>query len=436
MDESDCFILEFGLSLIFLIFLTFFSVFESALHRLTRFDLKLLHDQKRPQKSSVLHLLDHNKIKVIIPLNFGIQLSFIVLAILTTHFVLINVKLYPILWAFAIMFIINFLFRQLIPRILTQVNPEKKLLFLLPVFSFFFQPLKLLSYPIYLAVEKVNNSKITPNEEDKSKEVIKRKIQALIEIGKEEGVLEKEEGELIKSVFRFGDANAREVMTPRSKIIAIQENATLKEVKELMVREKHSRIPVYRENLDQIIGVVYLRHLLSKYNEGKEDASINDLLLPPVFVPEDKPLSELLKEIKTKRSSMVFVKNDYGGIAGLITIEDLLEEIVGEISDEDQTEEEEIVPRGKNLFLVSGNVSLDKLSDVLDVALEDEDCQTIGGLITKIIGKLPKKNEQIEISDLLITVINVDERKVNRLLVEKKSSGSKIDTTQLEQPVD
>jgi CBS domain containing-hemolysin-like protein len=210
-------------------------------------------------------------------------------------------------------------------------------------------------------------------------------------------------------------------MTPRSGIIAIQDGATLREVKDLMVREKHSRIPVFRENLDEILGVVYVRHLLTHLEEKEWDASVTKLLLPPVFVSEDRLLSELLKDIKKKRSSMVFVKNDYGGISGLITIEDLLEEIVGEISDEDQTEEEEIIPQGNNCYIVSGALSLDKLSDALDIKLEDHDCHSIGGLITKTIGRLPKGNEKIETHGLIATVLDADERKVNRLFVEKIS---------------
>ena len=424
MDESDYFLLEFGIGLIFLTFFAFFSVFESALHRLTSFDLKLLYEQHREKESKVLHLLAHNKLKVITPLNFGIQLSFIVLTIFVTHLVLLHIKPLPLLWAFLIMFIISFLFRQLIPRILTHVNPDKKLLLLLPFFSFFYRILQVFSYPINLAVEKVDDSQATPQREKKSKETVKKEIKALIDIGKEEDVLEKDEGELVKSVLKFGDATAREVMTPRSNIIAVPEDATLKEVKDLMVQKKHSRIPVYKENLDQIIGVIYVRHLLTKLEKWEEETAIKDLFLPPVFVSEDKSLPELLKEIKTKRSSMVFVKNDYGGIAGLITIEDLLEEIVGEISDEDQTEEEEIIPQGNDIFLVSGNTNLDKLSDTFDVRLEDTDCQTIGGLITKMLGRLPKKNEKFKISGLSITVLNVDSRKVNRLFMEKPNDLS------------
>ena len=149
------------------------------------------------------------------------------------------------------------------------------------------------------------------------------------------------------------------------------------------------------------------------------DSPVTDLLIPPVFFSEEQDLSEVLREIKTKRSWMGFVKNEYGGISGLITIEDLLEEIVGEISDEDQVEIKQIIPQGKNLFLVSGNASLYDLGEALGVDLEDEDCQTIGGFVTKTIGRLPRKNEKIEVAGLSIMILHADSRKVNRLLVEK-----------------
>lgn len=418
MDKIDYSSLEVVISIFFLFFLSFFALFEAVLHRLSSFDLKLLSDQHRDKKNIVIHLLAGNDLDVIIPLKFGIQLAFIIIAILTTHIVLINITYLPLLWAFGIMFVINLVFRQLIPHIVSHKNPDKKLLSLLPLFSFFFPALKILSYPISLAVQTVEDAKTTPATE-KSKEVVEKEIQALIDIGKEEEVFEKEEGELVRSVLEFGDTKAREVMTPRSQIVAVQENATIEEVRELMVQEKHSRIPVYRENLDQIVGLIYVRHLLTKCEEGKGDEPITDIMLPPVFVSEEKSLSELLNEIKRKRCGMVFVRNEYGGISGLITIEDLLEEIVGELSDEDQSEKEEIFPQGMNTFLVAGNVDLYTLSETLEIRLEDEDCQTIGGLVTKIMGRLPRKNEKIEISGLTITVLHADSRKVNRLLVEK-----------------
>ncbi|MCX8012529.1 MAG: CBS domain-containing protein [Desulfobacterota bacterium] len=160
--------------------------------------------------------------------------------------------------------------------------------------------------------------------------------------------------------------------------------------------------------------------MLARVGEKGGDSPINDLLIPPVFVFEDQLLSEVFKEIKKNHAWMVFVKNEYGGISGLITIEDLIEEIVGEISDEDQTENQEIVPQEDNSFLVSGSVSLYKLSEALGITFEDEDCQTIGGLITKLLGNLPKRNERIELDGISVVVLSADSRKVNRVLIRRK----------------
>jgi putative hemolysin len=414
MNDADTLVLEFLLTLVLVFFLLFFSIISSTLHRLTPFDLKLLNEQ-HGKKSNIFHLLAHNSLKVIIPISFGIQTSLLLIFILTTHMVIQKIDPHPLLWAFGILLVVSLIFGQFIPRLLVHANPEKKLLRLLPLLSIIFPVVKFFSYPIISSVERMRGS--TKGVDDEP-EVTDKKIQALIAIGKEEEVLEKEDSELVKSVIEFGDTKAREVMTPRSQIVALPQNATIKEAKDLMVSEKHSRIPVYQESLDQIVGVIYVRSLLTRLEKTGWESLIHDSLIPPVFVTEEERISEVFKEMKAKRSWMVFVKNEYGGVSGLITIKDLLEEIVGDIDDEDQTKQLEIIPQGKNLFLVSGKAGLYELSEALGVTLADDDCQTIGGFITKTIGRLPKKNDRVEVSGLMITILNVDSRKINRLLVE------------------
>lgn len=421
MDESDCLFWELFLSALSLFFLTFFSIFEAALHNLSPFELKLLKEEHRAGRGEVLQLLAVDNLQVIIPLSFGIQLSFVALAVFTVDAVLTILRPWGLLWALLIMVGIIFVFRQLIPRMLACRTPERILLFLLPLFSMVFPLLRLCATPVKCAMKWVGEGKPGTDEEKAPRDEgdKEREIEALIAIGKEEEVLEKEEEELVKSVLEFGDTEVREVMTPRSEIVAIREEATVAEVVDLMARERHSRIPVYRDNLDQIVGVIYVRNLISRLKEVGWDAPIRDLLINPVFVAEGDRLAEVFKEIKLKRAWMVFVKNEYGGVSGLITIEDLLEEIVGDLSDEDQTDEAQILPQGRNTFLVSGKVSLYDLGEALQVKLEDEDCQTIGGLITKRLGRLPRKSEKIVIGNIALTVLSVDQRKVNRLFIER-----------------
>lgn len=427
MDESDCLFWEVFLSVLSLFFLTFFSIFEAALHNLSPFELKLLKEERRSGGGEVLQLLARDNLQVIIPLSFGIQLSFVALAVFTVHVVLTMLRPWGLLWSLLVMVGIIFVFRQLVPRMLACRTPDRILLFLLPLFSLVFPFLRMCTTPVKCAMKWVGDGEPGPEEERPPRDEgdKEREIEALIAIGKEEEVLEKEEEELVKSVLEFGDTEVREVMTPRSEIVAIKESATVAEVVDLMARDRHSRIPVYRENLDQIVGVIYVRNLISRLKEVGWDSPIKDLLINPVFVAEGDRLAEVFKEIKLKRAWMVFVRNEYGGISGLITIEDVLEEIVGDISDEDQTDEAQIVPQGRNTFLVSGKVSLYDLGEALRVRLEDEDCQTIGGLLTKRLGRLPRKSEKVVMGSIALTVLSVDQRKVNRLFIERlREEGS------------
>jgi len=423
MDETDSFNLIFLIDLIGFVLLIIFSLIDSALNRLTPFDLKLLNEQKG-DKHPILAILAQDSLKISVPLNFVIQLNLLIVFIVTTYLIFQKIHSHQLIWTAIILLIIIFAFLQVIPQLVTHNNPDKKFIFFLPALAFIFPLIRIISFPIMGLMERVKREKEITSEE--SPEVMDKKIEALIAIGKEEEVLEREESEMVKSVLEFGDTKVREIMTPRSQIIALPETATIKETKDLMVRTKHSRIPVYRDNLDNIVGIIYVRNLLTRIEEKGWTSPISDLLIPPVFVSEEQPLSEVFKEIKKKHAWMVFVKNEYGGISGLITIEDLIEEIVGEISDEDQTENQEIIPQGDDSFLVSGSVSLYKLSEVLGITFEDEDCQTIGGLVTKSLGSLPKRNDRIELSGISVVVLSVDSRKVNRLLIRKKTNPEKI----------
>jgi len=423
MDETDSFNLIFLIDLIGFVLLIIFSLIDSALNRLTPFDLKLLNEQKG-DKHPILAILAQDSLKISVPLNFVIQLNLLIVFIVTTYLIFQKIHSHQLIWTAIILLIIIFAFLQVIPQLVTHNNPDKKFIFFLPALAFIFPLIRIISFPIMGLMERVKREKEITSEE--SPEVMDKKIEALIAIGKEEEVLEREESEMVKSVLEFGDTKVREIMTPRSQIIALPETATIKETKDLMVRTKHSRIPVYRDNLDNIVGIIYVRNLLTRIEEKGWASPISDLLIPPVFVSEEQPLSEVFKEIKKKHAWMVFVKNEYGGISGLITIEDLIEEIVGEISDEDQTENQEIIPQGDDSFLVSGSVSLYKLSEVLGITFEDEDCQTIGGLVTKSLGSLPKRNDRIELSGISVVVLSVDSRKVNRLLIRKKTNPEKI----------
>ena len=291
----------------------------------------------------------------LLPLHFGCQVLLVVLAVLiTTVLMSADVAFAPLL-AMGAMFIVSLLFRQLIPRLITQSAPDRVLLRLIPIFRPFYKALCWMSAPLRIP------SKVSRHSRERRQsngvggdETGEEEIQAYLEVGEEEGIIEGEESELIQSALEFGDTLAREIMTPRIEIVSIDEKATVSELRSLMVSSKFSRIPVYRKTLDEIVGVVYLRNLLTYLDEGQAHDPITPLINRGWFVPETKRVSELLKEMQRQAEHMAMVVNEYGSVSGLVTIEDVIEEIVGEIRDEDQLEKIDLTNEGNGRYLVRG----------------------------------------------------------------------------------
>jgi CBS domain containing-hemolysin-like protein len=258
-------------------------------------------------------------------------------------------------------------------------------------------------------------------EEVQEEENYEEDIQALIEVGKAEGIIEDEEHEMIEAMVGFLETRVMEIMTPRTEICALSVESTVRQVRDLMIEEKHSRIPVFRENIENIEGIVYVRDLLTAWAEGKEDEKIEMFLRPVFFVPETKLASELLKDMQKNHIQLAVVVDEYGGVAGLVTIEDILEEIVGEIEDEDIGQEEiiEIIEGEEGYFDVLGSTEIDKIERLFDIKLEEEDITTIAGLVTSKLGYIPKPREKFNIHGLNIEILRADDRKIHLLRLRK-----------------
>jgi putative hemolysin len=246
-------------------------------------------------------------------------------------------------------------------------------------------------------------------------------IQALIDVGEEEGILEEEEGELIHSIIEFGDTRVNEVMTPRTEIVALPISATVREARDLMIESKYSRLPVYREQIDNIEGLIYLRDLLQCWAEGKEDEKCAPLLRLVYFVPETKPVADLLEEMQKAHVQLAIVIDEYGGIAGLVTVEDILEEIVGEIEDEDIEHEEivEIVEGSDGYYDVLGSTEIGKIERLFDMEIEDDDFTTIAGLVISESGYVPRAGERLAFRGLDVEVLDADDRRINRVRLRR-----------------
>ena len=219
--------------------------------------------------------------------------------------------------------------------------------------------------------------------------------------------------ELLQSIVDFTETLVREVMTPRPDIIAIRADATLQELRELFREEQYSRIPVYRDNLDNIVGIVYVKDLVALPQEA--EPPLTTLMRTAHFVPESKRVSELLKEMQRRQVQMAIVVDEYGGTAGLVTVEDLLEEIVGEIRDEYDVESETVIDEGNGTFVLSGKVSVDEVRDRLGIEIEREGFETVGGYLLSHLGRMPYVGETFEVDELWFEVMEVERRRITKV---------------------
>jgi CBS domain containing-hemolysin-like protein len=235
----------------------------------------------------------------------------------------------------------------------------------------------------------------------------------------QEGAISQEEGrELLQSIVDFTETVVREVMTPRPDIIAIRADATLQNLRELFREEQYSRMPVYRDNLDNIIGIVFVKDLVA-LPPGAEPP-MTTLMRSAHFVPESKRCSDLLKEMQRRQAQMAIVVDEYGGTAGLVTVEDLLEEIVGEIRDEYDVESETVTDEGNGTFVFSGKVSVDEVRDRLNVAIEREGFETVGGYLLSHLGRMPYVGETFDVDGLAFEVIEVERRRITKVRARRR----------------
>jgi putative hemolysin len=255
-------------------------------------------------------------------------------------------------------------------------------------------------------------------------QITAEELRLIVERGGEQGVLEAEEEQMINSIIELGERRLHEVMIPRIAIISLAADATLDEAIDKVVDEGHSRIPVYEESIDEVVGILYAKDLLPILKSGTGPRpTLRSLLRTPVFVPESMTIDDLLHEFQRRKVHIAIVLDEYGGTAGLLTIEDLLEEIVGEIQDEYDTEEPMVVRISDDEARVDGRADVDDLAELFDteLGLEDEDeYDTVGGLIYHRIGGVPSPGDVVEVDGLVLTVESTDGRRVGKVLVVRR----------------
>jgi CBS domain containing-hemolysin-like protein len=339
----------------------------------------------------------------------------IILALVVYGFIVVPGSALRPLWLLLSALAVYGIFLDFVPRLLNSFGKNVLLRMFLPAFPL----VRFLASPLLLVSRNLLEREEQREEKEEDREASDEEIETFIDEATEEGIIDKGEDELLRSVVEFADTVVREVMTPRVNMVCLRKDATIDNLKDLIIREKYSRIPVYKDRLDNMEGIVMAKDILEYSDEKHKGQPIEALIRPIAFVPESMPVSGLLRELQKVKQKMAIVVDEHGGVSGLVTMEDVVEEIVGEIQDEYDTEEAQITEIGPLDFMVSGATEVEELEELFDIELAEDDFITVGGLITHALGRLPGKGETLNIKGLLLEVLDADQKKIKKLRIRK-----------------
>ena len=262
----------------------------------------------------------------------------------------------------------------------------------------------------------------TIEDEEDTDEGLAEDVEAFIEVGEREGILEKSEGRMVRGIVDLDTTLVREVMTPRVDVVALPLAASIGEARRVALDSGHTRFPVFGEGIDNIVGILHARDLLRAWEEGWEDTGIGGLVRPAVFVPETRTVAEVLAEMRT-RGHAALVADEYGGFAGMVTLEDLVEEIVGEIRDEHESQDTSLQPEADGTWLVSGAAHAEELERVFGVDLGERDYDTVAGFVTAALGRVPSKGERFAQAGLRVEIVEASARRVRQVRVSAEPAS-------------
>jgi CBS domain containing-hemolysin-like protein len=414
-------------------FSAFFSGYESAILSIRMSRIRELVRKKVHNAKTVAKLKEHQHVTLITLLigNNIVNISASALATKMTFDLLAKYGIqegYGIAIATGIMTFLLLVFGEITPKTLAIKRAEKVALLgakifsiisiILAPFRFFFEKISALLLLLF-GVNMKESTYYTAGE-----------LKEFVEMSHEEGAIKETEKEMIHNVLDFNNIDVRDVMTPLSKVAAIDAKRTLKEVVSFVVKDNFSRIPVYENHIEEIIGVVYIKDVMPYIERGETDIQVKQIMRKIVHVPSIKKIHTLFHYFKSKKEHIAVVVNEYGNTLGIVTMEDILEELVGEIQDESDDEDENNVKRiDNNTVVVPGTTNIEDVNELLAVSIDDHHgvFQTIAGYIFYHLGKIPKKGHTLTINDLTLTIIDSDHKKINTVKIEKRGTSYKRD---------
>jgi CBS domain containing-hemolysin-like protein len=384
----------------------FFAASEVAITRTNRVRAFRLREEGRRGSGQLTRIVENPapylNVVLFLTLLFTIGGSTVATSFAVRHFHRVGEIVSTI-----VMTLLLFIFAEVTPKTFAIMRTDRVALFIAVPIGFLGRVLG----PLANGLLKLANILMPGKGLKEGPYITEQELRASAEVASSEGEIEEEEKELIHSIFEFGDTIAREVMVPRPDIIACEDDCTLE--------HGYSRIPVFHEDLDDVVGIVFAKDVLRALHEGRMDAPLADIVRPAHFVPESKKAADLLKEMQKEKFHQAMVADEYGSVTGIVSLEDLLEELVGEIADEYDVEEPEMVPMGDGVYRVSGKTSIDDVNEMLEVQLPDEEWDTVGGLVLDIFGKIPNAGDEEEFQGLRFRAEEVNGRRIATVVISR-----------------
>lgn len=398
----------------------FFAASETAIVFSNKAHIRELDNAGNARAATVLTLLqerDRLHATLLLAENFFIVLSAVLCTVISVN-LFSRMSLVVAITALFMSVLVVF-FAKLLPKGMVARNPDR---FALIVAAPMQVVMRLLS-PFSRLLSGTADLVAGPGPQGMSctAVVTEEDIKAMINLGEERGSLKEEEKELLHKVFEFGDTLAAEAMRPRTEIVSVPSSVTLREVLVLVSEFGYSRYPVIEDTVDTVVGILYIKDILVAMASGdvKREDGIQRFVRPAYFIPENKRVSELLSEMQRNRFQIAIVIDEYGGTAGLVTLEDLIEEIVGSIHDELETEKKDVQIVDEKNFVVSGQAALDEVNELLDTNLQSTDFNTLGGFVFGLFGRMPKAGEQLKYRNLKLEVLELEGRKISKVKITK-----------------
>jgi CBS domain containing-hemolysin-like protein len=392
---------------------------ETSLTRMSRARAMHLREEQRRGAAQLLALVEQPARFLNLVLLLVLVVQFFATALFTSVMNRVVGGGLGVVIAATVMTVLTFIGAEVAPKTYAVQHTDRAALGVAP-FVYLLTRLPILG-PLTRLLIAIGNV-VTPGKGLKSGPFVSEdEIKALVDEAERDDVIEEEEREMIHSVFEFGDTIVREVMVPRPDMVAVPLQTSLQEVLELILRTGYSRIPVYDGTIDEVVGLAYAKDVLRRLHDGQADKPLADILRPAQFMPESMRAADCLREMRKRKSHMVIVIDEYGGTSGLVTLEDLLEEIVGEITDEYDREEPNVEPLPDGDYRVNARLGIDEVNELLDVELPSTEWDSIGGLLFNLVGGVPREGQVVEFQGLRLRAERVQGRRIGRVRIHRLS---------------